>query len=64
MKVNGKEVEFQKGLNLEEFLENNNYDITKVVVECNGEIIPKDSYQNHILDDKNTYEIVVFVAGG
>jgi len=64
LKVNGKEVEFQKGLNLEEFLENNNYDLAKVVVECNGEIIPKESYKNHTLEDKNTYEIVVFVAGG
>ncbi|MDR3222721.1 MAG: sulfur carrier protein ThiS [Methanobrevibacter sp.] len=64
MKVNGKESIFQKGMKLDEFLKSNGYDEAKVAVECNGNIIPKDFYGEHELNDKNSYEIVVFVGGG
>ncbi|MDR3063866.1 MAG: sulfur carrier protein ThiS [Methanobrevibacter sp.] len=64
MKVNGKRVDFKKGENLKEFLENNKYKIQNIAVECNGNVILKNDYEKHILSDKNTYEIVSFVGGG
>jgi sulfur carrier protein len=64
MKVNGKEIIFQKGTKLDEFLKSQGYDASKVAVECNGDIVPRDFYNEHELNDKNSYEIVVFVSGG
>ncbi|MDR2624013.1 MAG: sulfur carrier protein ThiS [Methanobrevibacter sp.] len=64
MKVNGEETTFQKGMRLDEFLKSQGYDELKVAVECNGEIIPRDYYNKHELNDENSYEILVFVGGG
>jgi sulfur carrier protein len=64
MKINGEEATFQKGTKLDEFLKSQGYDLSKVAIECNGEIIPRDFYNKHELNDNNSYEIVVFVGGG
>jgi thiamine biosynthesis protein ThiS len=64
MKVNGKEISFQEGISLEEFLESQSYDINRVAVECNGKIVPRDNYSKHELNNEDAYEIVVFVGGG
>lgn len=40
MKINGEETIFQKGTKLDEFLKSQGYDLSKVAIECNREIIP------------------------
>lgn len=64
MRVNGCIVSLNGSLNLFDFLESQNYDITKIAVERNGEIVPKSTYKLVVLDDEDTLEIVRFVGGG
>ncbi|MBE6067180.1 MAG: sulfur carrier protein ThiS [Clostridium lundense] len=64
MRVNGIIISLNESQSLFDFLEGQNYDITKIAVERNGEIVPKSTYKNLMLDDEDTLEIVRFVGGG
>ncbi|MGV8905630.1 MAG: sulfur carrier protein ThiS [Acetobacterium sp.] len=64
MKVNGKNQPINSNENLLDFLEINAYDITKIAIERNGEIIPKLMYHQVNLKENDTLEIVSFVGGG
>jgi len=61
--VNGKEYEIN-GITLAEYLKTTNYDIKRIAVELNGDIIPKASYSATVLLDGDHVEIVSFVGGG
>ncbi len=37
---------------------------TRVAVEVNGDIVPRDRHQAHVLRDGDRIEIVTFVGGG
>ncbi|HEY5557441.1 sulfur carrier protein ThiS [Acetobacterium sp.] len=64
MKVNGEDQPINDNQNLLGFLESNQYDITKIAVERNGQIIPKLMYHQVNLKDNDALEIVSFVGGG
>lgn len=64
MKVNGESKELRQGMSLEQFLGQEGYNLSRVAVERNGQIIPKSAYQDTELSDADTLEIVHFVGGG
>lgn len=64
MKVNGISHNLSERVTLRCFLERNGYDCTRVAVERNGEIVPRGSFGDILLDDSDTIEIVRFVGGG
>ncbi|MDD4168726.1 MAG: sulfur carrier protein ThiS [Desulfotomaculaceae bacterium] len=64
MKVNGSIIALVDKQSLLDFLEGNKYDIMKIAVERNGEIVPREAYRNVMLKDEDTLEIVSFVGGG
>lgn len=64
MKVNGTLVPLQKGKTLLQYLQENQYDISKIAVERNGEIVPKREYECVFLQQEDQLEIVQFVGGG
>ena len=64
MKLNGQNVNINIGLSLLEFLQQNKYDISKIAVELNGNIIPKADYMNVLLEEDDSLEVVSFVGGG
>lgn len=64
MKVNGISQNLSERVTLRCFLEKNGYDCTRVAVERNGEIVPRGSFGDILLDDSDTIEIVRFVGGG
>lgn len=64
MKVNGVKVELKEKQNLSNYLNDNNYQIDRVVVEINGEIISKEFYSTRFLKRDDVIEIVHFVGGG
>lgn len=64
MKLNGKEITIREGITLEEFLKDNGYDLTRIAVERNHEIVPKGAYKAVILSDADLLEVVSFVGGG
>lgn len=64
MKVNGQEVSIFRDMTLEEFLRMKDYDVTRVAVERNLEIVPSNTFSQVILDNEDTLEVVSFVGGG
>jgi thiamine biosynthesis protein ThiS len=64
VKINGEEREFDTGLTLTALLESLQIRPGRVVVERNREIVPRDSYNATLINDRDTLEIVHFVGGG
>ncbi|KGG80064.1 sulfur carrier protein ThiS [Caloranaerobacter azorensis] len=64
MIVNGKEMNFETEITVDELLKSLGLDKDKVVVEVNFEIVPKEKYTDRILNTEDRVEIVSFVGGG
>ena len=64
IKVNGENVENITGKNITEFLKENSYDLKRVAVEINGDILLKSKYENTVIQNGDCIEIVSFVGGG
>lgn len=52
------------GETLAAYLEEAGYPLNRVAVERNGDIVPKAGYQETVLQDGDTIEVVRFVGGG
>ncbi len=63
VKVNGTERDIS-GKTLAEYLAETNYDMKRIAVERNGDIVPKAQYGETVLCDGDSIEIVSFVGGG
>ena len=63
VKVNGEEREIA-GKSISEYLLTTNYDIKRIATELNGNIVPKAAYEETVLADGDSIEIVSFVGGG
>lgn len=64
IKVNGKEIELEKAASVKMYLESAGYQMKRIAVELNGEILPKNEYADRILKDGDRMEVVTFVGGG
>lgn len=62
--INGNQTTFSTDLTVAEYLEQNNYQTNRIVVELNEEILPKYLYSEMRLKDGDSMEIVTFVGGG
>ena len=62
MKVNGKEMNLDDGITIDELL--SKIKINKDRVEVDGEIVLKDEFSSFKLKENNTIEVVSFVGGG
>lgn len=63
VKINGVELDIA-GKTIEEYLATTNYDVKRIAIERNGEIVFKAQYSQTILRNGDTLEIVSFVGGG
>ncbi len=63
VKINGTMTD-AVGKTISEYLSTTQYDISRVAVERNGEIVSKKCYDEVILSDGDCLEIVSFVGGG
>lgn len=64
MKVNGQQIELKNSISVYDFLVEQNYNVDRVAIELNGEIISKTKFQSTTLKDSDEVEIVCFVGGG
>lgn len=62
--LNGTESEIQENITLSELLKSLNIEPGRVAVEVNMEIIKKGNFQDHVLKNGDSVEIVNFVGGG
>lgn len=63
VRINGQEMDIA-GEILSRYLEEAGYDIKRIAVEMNGDILPKSKYNETILKDGDELEVVSFVGGG
>lgn len=63
VKING-ELRDVTGKTVSECLVADGYDVKRVAVERNGQIVPKAQYDGIVLEDDDVVEIVSFVGGG
>ena len=63
VKVNGESYEMD-GRSVAFMLDSLNYDRTKIAVELNQDIVPKQTYEETILKNGDVVEVVSFVGGG
>ncbi|HEX2977266.1 MAG TPA: sulfur carrier protein ThiS [Bacteroidales bacterium] len=64
MKFNGQNISLNERISLLKLLQQNSYDISKIAVELNGDIVPKVKYADTMLLDEDTLEVVSFIGGG
>ena len=62
--ANGNEIEIRQPYRLSDWLQQTGWKPTQVVVELNGEVIPRSQFKDVILNDGDTLEVVFPVAGG
>ena len=62
--VNGKQIQLTSEMSVADYLEQNNYQIKRIAVELNEEILPKYSYSDTMLKDGDRLEVVTFGGGG
>lgn len=63
VKING-EMRDMAGKTVAECLAEDGYDVKRVAVEINGDIVPKAVYDETVFEDGDAVEIVGFVGGG
>ena len=63
VKVNGTALDIA-GKTIAEYLATTNYDMKRIAVERNGDIVPKAQYGETVLQDGASLEVVSFVGGG
>ena len=63
--VNGNEVESKQGLNINEFLLEQEVKMPEMVsVELNGEILPRAQFEQTQLSENDKVEFLYFMGGG
>ncbi|EAK3646168.1 sulfur carrier protein ThiS [Campylobacter lari] len=63
MIINGQKLEL-KELRFMDYVREEQLKIEFIALELNGEIIPRDQFENLILKENDKVEIVTFVGGG
>lgn len=62
--VNGRQVSNIEKMTLKDYLTREGYILSRIAVECNGEILPREVYGEKQLQDGDSLEVISFVGGG
>ena len=63
VRINGENLDVV-GKSVAEYLNSSDYDLMRVAVELNGDIVPKAQYSDTIFKNGDSVEVVSFVGGG
>ena len=63
VRINGETLDVV-GKSVAEYLNSAGYNLMRVAVELNGDIVPKAQYDATIFKDGDSVEVVSFVGGG
>ena len=63
VKINGESLNVA-GKTLADYLAQADYDLQRIAVERNGEIVPKAQYGETVLAEGDSVEVVSFMGGG
>lgn len=62
--INGEQKELSQDMVLQLLLEQEGYDVRRIAVEINGEIVSKTLFNDTIVKSGDSIEVVSFVGGG
>jgi len=62
--INGEPRQLPQAISVTAFIEVMGYSGKRIALERNGEIVPRSTFANAILNDGDQLEIVVAVGGG
>ncbi|MES1981547.1 MAG: sulfur carrier protein ThiS [Pseudomonadota bacterium] len=62
--INGVARHFDTAINIATLLEQMQLGGKRIALECNGTIVPRGQFNQHLLADGDKLEIVVAVGGG
>ena len=63
VRINGKELD-AAGMTVSQYLDGTDFDRRRIAIERNGQILPKAQYDETVLQDGDSLEVVSFVGGG
>ena len=64
IRLNGDSISGCEGITLEELVNKQNVNKSRIAVEINGAIIPKKDYETTQIQENDVVEVVSFVGGG
>jgi sulfur carrier protein len=64
IQLNGESFVLEEDININDFLKKLTIDKNKVAIELNKNVVPKNSYSNTVITNKDVVEIVTFIGGG
>ena len=64
IQLNGENFVLEEDMNINDFLKKLTIDKNKVAIELNKNVVPKNSYSNTVITNKDVVEIVTFIGGG
>jgi len=64
IQLNGENFVLEEDININDFLKKLTIDKNKVAIELNKNVVPKNSYSNTVITNKDVVEIVTFIGGG
>ncbi len=63
VRINGENLDIV-GKSVAEYLNSAGYDLMRVAVELNGDVVSKAQYSDTVFKDGDSVEVVSFVGGG
>ncbi|AYO30021.1 sulfur carrier protein ThiS [Biomaibacter acetigenes] len=64
IKVNKEDMEFEKGMTVEDVLKKKKYTFRMITVIVNGRVVPKDKYATYTIKDNDNIDVVHIMSGG
>jgi sulfur carrier protein len=62
--INGQQQNFDNSMNIQQLIEKLSLQNKRIAVEYNGEIIPRSSFSETMLNEGDQLEIIIAVGGG
>jgi thiamine biosynthesis protein ThiS len=63
--VNNREkIEWRDGMTVSDLLDSLNYTYHQIIVQVNGELVPRDSYGTYLVPDGADVKAIHLIAGG
>ncbi|TDX59306.1 sulfur carrier protein ThiS [Orenia marismortui] len=64
LKVNGQQQVLEEEVKLTDFLESKGLELDRLVIEYNKKVVSKEEWEDIILKDQDSLEVLRFVGGG
>lgn len=64
LKINDRTIKLESCFNLTQLLEKQGYNLQRIAVLLNNQVVSKEKFDHIVLKDTDTIEVVSFVGGG